>query len=140
MISYKNRQIDYTQTVLVYRNLNQDCYYIVQKGKVVAHAKKLILADVTFKVRESGRQKVLKTKRKNVHAFAKGLLVESAMGITSEDFRILRARILYNPYKYGCFYCDNLTSKPFGVKSCMVVKFNENGLTGAYLDKCDLKL
>lgn len=139
MIFYKNRQIDYTQTVLVYRNLNQDCYSIVQKGKVVAHAKKLMLADVTFKVRESGRQKVLQTRHKNAHAFAKGILVESAMGITSEDFNILPARILYNPYKYGCFYCDNLTTEPFGVQSCMVVKFNENGLTGAYLNKCELK-
>lgn len=134
IIPYKNRIINLNKEVSVYRNLTSNCYSILQNSKVVAHAKKLMLKNVTFKVRESGRQKVLKTKQKNVHAYAKGILVNSGMGISADDFKILPAKISYDPYKYGYFYCQNLTIKPFEVKSCSIVKFNEYGLTGAYLN------
>lgn len=139
LISFKNRVIDKNKPVKVYKNLTLNCYSILQDGLVVAHANKLMLANVIFTVRKFGRSKVLKTKTKNVHAYASGLLVESAMGISADDYNILPAKISYNPFKYGCFYCDNLTNKPFGVKSCSVVKFNEDGLTGSYLSRCDIK-
>lgn len=140
LVSYKNRTAQYFKTAQVYKNLTLGCYSIRQNGLVVAHAKKLILTDVTFKVGESRRQKVLKTKIKNVHAYAEGILAQSAMGISEDDFAILPARISYNPFKYGCFYCENLTNQIFGVESCLAVKFNEDGLTGSYLNRCVLKV
>lgn len=57
----------------IYRNLNKHCWSVQgrQSGgwRVIDHRKALIVADVTFKVSEAGRQRVLSTGRKNVHAY-----------------------------------------------------------------------
>ena len=65
--------------VRVYRNLARDSYSVMamegpDKGRVVAWAKEVFLDDVKFVVRESGRQRVLNERRKNVHAFVDGKL------------------------------------------------------------------
>lgn len=59
--------------VFVYRNLNQNCWSLKMmeghhKGKVVAHAEDVMLINAVFKVSEAGRSRVLKERRKNVHA------------------------------------------------------------------------
>jgi hypothetical protein len=54
------------------------------------------LTNVTFKVSEAGRQRVLQEKRKNVHAGVVGTLVDSLGSVGSE-------RVTYNPYKGGTF-------------------------------------
>lgn len=61
----------------VYFNLNRKCWSIKamegpSKGLVVGHAKYVDMADVTWKVSEAGRQRVIRDKRKNVHAGAVG--------------------------------------------------------------------
>lgn len=69
MIPYKNRELDRTKAVEIYRNLTRKDYkYSVrQNGLVVAHANILYLEDCTFKVNESGRQWTIRNgkKRKN---------------------------------------------------------------------------
>jgi len=64
------------QRVFVYRNLHQDCWSVKSKetGRVVAHADRVELSDVEFKVSEPGRQRVLKEQSKNVHAGLVGTL------------------------------------------------------------------
>ena len=59
MIPYKNRKLDNTKPVEVYRNLTRKDYkYSVrQNGLVVAHTNLLYLLDCKFKVNESGRLK-----------------------------------------------------------------------------------
>ena len=64
----------------VYANLHKACWSIKalngpNAGRVVAHADKVVLQDATFKVSEAGRQRVLKERRKNVHAGVVGVLV-----------------------------------------------------------------
>ena len=59
----------------------------------------MFLRDVTFKVRESGRQKVLKEKRKNVHAFVVGTIVDERPALAGRS-------VYYNPYKTETFVCD----------------------------------
>lgn len=59
--------------VFVYRNLSQNCWSLKMmegecKGRVIAHAEEVMLINAVFKVSEAGRQRVLKEKRKNVHA------------------------------------------------------------------------
>jgi len=44
------------------------------KGRVVGWASTVLLSDVTPKVSEAGRQRVLREKRKNVHAGMGGYL------------------------------------------------------------------
>jgi hypothetical protein len=94
---YKNRTINPDKPVKVYWNLRLDCYSVQQSGKVVTHADQVELRDVTFHVNESGRQRVLKERRKNVHAFVVGYLDEY---FAKRDWDI---KIVYNPYKYDSF-------------------------------------
>lgn len=64
--------------VRVYRNLHKKCWSVQAKGdkgwRVVLHLRSLVLMDVEFKVSRAGRERVLREKKKNVHAFAVGTL------------------------------------------------------------------
>jgi hypothetical protein len=59
----------------------------------------IALSDVRFTVSEAGRQRVLREKRKNVHAFVEG--VESPL--YGSINRKLDCKVTYNPYKYEKF-------------------------------------
>ena len=87
--------------VFVYFNLHRKCFSVkalegVNKGRVIKHAFFVALENVTFKVSEAGRQRVLKEQRKNVHAGVVGTLVPSLDAVGSE-------RVTYNPYKGSTF-------------------------------------
>jgi hypothetical protein len=62
--------------VRVYFNLHKKLLSIQTKvngaWKVISHRQSVSLSDVTFKVSECGRQRVIKNKRKNVHAYICG--------------------------------------------------------------------
>lgn len=88
--------------VRVYRNLHKNTYSIqgrTPKGwRVIGHADSLYLTGVSFKVYEKGRQRVLATKRKNVHAFLIGTISKG------EPWQILHMpRVRYNPYLQTSF-------------------------------------
>ena len=70
-----------------------------RSGLVVAHADEAALTDVVFQVRESGRQQVIKSGRKNVHAFAVGRLAEGSLLWEATG-------VHYNPERAGHFYDD----------------------------------
>lgn len=80
--------------VYVYRNLHNGLFSVWHAGKVLAHVPEIHLDNAEFRVRESGRQKVLREKKKNVHAFVVGTVnskppaEKPSMGIT------------YNPYMH----------------------------------------
>jgi hypothetical protein len=120
--------------VYVYRNLNaskktgKPVYSVMRQGKVVKRVHRILLRDVTFVVRQAGRQKVLREKRKNVHAFVKGLITRSAMGI-DRNGKDLPMRISYNPYVSGSFRTPN----DFPVQHAGAVLINENGVSAAYV-------
>jgi hypothetical protein len=89
----------------VYRNLHLDgVLWSVRKtgGKVLMHAQSVYLIDVEFIVHESGRQRVLKEKKKNVHAFARGTLVLDHMQFVGRKM-LSDHSATYNPYKYNSF-------------------------------------
>ena len=129
VLSYRGRKLDLGQAVRVYRNLRGPHRYSVsQGGVVVGHADGLILQDVKFTVREAGRKRVLATGRKNVHAWASGFLVGSAMG-TSLDGRELPVEVTYNPYLSGSF----MATRPLRpVRGAMAVMLGTYGMTATY--------
>lgn len=88
--------------VEVYRNIHHSCLSIRSLGLVLGHAQYVRLKDVRFVVRPTGRQRVLESKQKNVHAFAKGILVQAS----NEPLEPLESysRVSYNPYRAGHFY------------------------------------
>jgi hypothetical protein len=97
MEAFRGRTIDTSKRVKVYRNLHKRCFSIVQGGLVVAYADTITLNNVLFKVSEAGRQRVIREKQKNVHAYVTGLVGDNNNAPTFLE-------ITYNPYKRGEFY------------------------------------
>ncbi len=103
------------ETVKVYWNFNKKCWSVLHKGRVKMHATNFTLENCTFPVSQSGRQRVLLEKRKNVHAFTKGTLTSySGLYLQSRNYasyekplKIGTSELLdvrYNPYRYSYFY------------------------------------
>lgn len=132
-------QLNKGDLVRVYYNLHRKTFSIQKKinsrWKVVGYKDQFMLADCKFKVNENARQKVITTKRKSVHAFIYGMIVESGMGIEFWQHKNLPAIITYNPYEDDSFVCKNLTEKPMKIKGAWYVKFNGKVVSGCYLEK-----
>ena len=95
--------------VFVYFNLHKKVFSIKAlegpcKGRVIAHRRELMLYDAVFKVSEAGRQRVLREKRKNVHA---GVVGHWFGAYEPEVANQADIAVTYNPYKYSTFvYAD----------------------------------
>jgi len=85
--------------VEVYRNLHKQCWSVRDNktGKVVDHVRNIHIKDATLVVRPSGREKVLRERKKNVHAFVKGEITTIG-GVPIEIHQVV-----YNPYKNTTF-------------------------------------
>jgi hypothetical protein len=103
--------------VRIYRNLNNGKLsmqkYIKGKGwRVDDHPEGVHLRDCEFLVYEKGRQRVLKEKRKNVHAYIQGILVRR-FDSNKEDIHFHPEWSLefceahYNPYKSSWWLDDD---------------------------------
>lgn len=86
------------EKVYVYRNLHKKCYSVksLRTGKVIAHVDDITLINVQFKVSPAGRERVLRERRKNVHAGVVGYVARASMLGDS-------IRVMYNPYKFSGF-------------------------------------
>ena len=130
----KNRRANFIPKgrVQVYYNLHKKCLSIRHKGKVIEHAQEVTLTDARFHVQQAGRERVLKQKRKNVHAYVSGKLKESFWFTQSPSYTwIAKQRVTYNPYKYKNFV-DKKTLKP--VASAEVVHISGKRITAGDFD------
>ena len=93
--------------VEVYRNHTKDCWSIRHKGIVIAYSLRVAIENPVFVVQPAGHARVLKEKRKNVHAFVRGTLIHMPY-ICLNRFKKL---VKYNPSKHGFFY-DADTDQP----------------------------
>jgi len=123
--------------VWVYRNLKhgkkaRPLYSIMRNGRVMARRHRVLLTGVQFIVREAGRQRVLRERRKNVHAFAVGFLAGSkgAFGTDHNDKKGFPVKLKYNPYEGSTF--RTLDGEP--VKGARGVLLNEHGMSACYLE------
>ncbi|MFK4132359.1 hypothetical protein ACI2KR_08700 [Pseudomonas luteola] len=101
--------------VRVYRNLNNGLVSIMcEKTRLVlGYGQEIMLDEVDFIVNESGRQRVLRDKCKNVHAYARGTIISATDFLPlkgrkisiepSESMLQPSERIFYNPYRSGSF-------------------------------------
>ena len=89
---------------MVHYNLNKHTFSITYKNKLIAHADHIKLNDVEFRVRPGGRARVLEDKRKNVHAFVIGTLLEYCKypceSLPNETNNNI---VTYDPYKYSSY-------------------------------------
>ena len=101
--------------VEIYRNLHKDCFSIRRRGRVVGHLQDchyLRLNNVKFVVQPAGHKRVLREKKKNVHAFVRGEAVFEGMpdrwteGWGESEWHIapFHTEVTYNPYKGNTFY------------------------------------
>lgn len=95
--------------VFVYFNLHKKCFSIKalegdRKGRVVAHSDTVLLEGCKLMVSEAGRQRVLREKRKNVHAGVTGVWINADRAESHFEFLSMVGRqVTYNPYKYSSF-------------------------------------
>jgi hypothetical protein len=123
----KTGHVGFGGKVFVYYNINlsnklKSPYFSIKDiktGKVIGHDTKIMLKDAMFKVLQSGRQRVINTGRKNVHAGAVGFL-------THETPIELPTSITYNPYKYSSFVVKN-TEEP--IHKAKLVSFIDRKVT-----------
>lgn len=56
----------------IYWNSHKGLFSVREKGKVIGHAERVLIDEPQFVVSEAGRQRVLASGQKNVHAFVRG--------------------------------------------------------------------
>ena len=91
------------QQVKVYRNLHRDTWSLMaaagpEKGRVIGYSDAVELADPILTVSAASRQRVLRERRRNVHAFVSGRVLPPG---TLRRAALVRVR--YNPFRAGCF-------------------------------------
>ena len=94
--------------VEVYFNLHKKLFSVrdCKTGRVVHHTQRIWIEDPEFVVRKAGREKVLREKKKNVHAFVRGtwFKVQSDFDVSRLiDHQACSDEVTYNPYKYDSF-------------------------------------
>jgi hypothetical protein len=118
----KGRTLELGEKVFVYRNLHKQTFSVknMETGLVVAHSDNVMLVDCKFKVSERGRQRVLREKRKNVHAGVVGYYMgEHLIGAT-------QSHATYNPYLYPSFI-DRSSQEP--LREAYYVFLSNDGVT-----------
>ena len=132
-MSFKGRWVHEGQKVRVYRNLHkQGVVYSIQDprtGLVLGYSEEILLRNVTFKVSEYGRARVLATKKKNVHAFVEGTLRGfNVADLSFSDF-IQMEKVGYDPYNYTTFVHKE-TETP--VHSALIALINNHGILALF--------
>lgn len=101
--SFKGRTINEGEEVFVYRNLHNDLWSVRSEatGLVLGHAETVVLlGGCDLLVSETGRQRVLREQKKNVHAGVRGKIT---FELVPKCLDFLMEQVTYNPYKYDSF-------------------------------------
>ena len=100
--------------VFIYFNLHRKCFSVkalegAKKGRVVAHVNDAVVYNPTFKVSEAGRQRVLRERKKNVHAGVVGQWFEGEFNAKrcAELMEYTGRAVTYNPYRFDSFVYKN---------------------------------
>ena len=96
----------------IYFNLHKKCFsiqhYIKGKGyRLLCHQDNFIAIKPTFKVYVNGRNKVLKEKQKNVHAY---ILTDNII-LLDNIYLCNFNELLYNPYRFDYFFDKDTEDK-----------------------------
>lgn len=129
--------------VKIYKNLHNNLYSIMacqghNKGRVIGYADRILMRDVRFEVRQSGRERVLAEQRKNVHAYVVGTLI-NALGYVvrleniPEEMQLpfehdCTAKVLYNPYRFKSFVGETVDQTLIEVSGAAEIFLHHNGM------------
>ena len=110
----------------IYANLNKGGVSVREDGKVTGCYGEVVMQNVSFIVRKSGYEQTIREGQRNVHAFAKGEIIQKATIAPSIDsLNSLRAsypRIQYNPFRSDKFTCNG---KPIDSAKSVIMVLTE---------------
>ena len=103
-------RVDESRRVYVYKNLHRNCYSVRQDGLVKMHTDSICLYDAQFRVGKKGRERVVKTGVKNVHAGVSGYIDRDwdLQRFPPTNFR----SVIYNPKKWETFIYGSADHEP----------------------------
>lgn len=109
--------------VFAYRNLHRDCFSLrdTKTGRVTYRETCVLMRNVTFAVGKAGRLKVIKERKKNVHAGVRGHVIRLG-GVLDIDKNAWE-QVTYNPYKSASFY---IKSTGLEIKEAALVLLLDN--------------
>ena len=114
------------ERVMVYYNLHKHTFSIQKSGIVFLHADSVTLKDVEFRVRKGGREKVNTEKKKNVHAFVIGTLVDFCQYPCEELPSEFNGEVVtYNPYKHDSFVIKSTDEPVFNAKEVHLINLKD---------------
>jgi hypothetical protein len=119
IIPYKSRDVDLSKKVRMYRCLNKKgfVFSLSQKGKVIGHTSDIVLKDCSLIIMESGKNRCLREKQRNVHAFVEGFVAADT------DIKLAFSFLLnYNPYEDKKFYTTHFDE----LSKCEIVYLKNN--------------
>lgn len=107
--------------VEVYFNLHKKLFSVrsVATGRVMFHTYEVCIDNPKFVVRKAGRDKVLRERKKNVHAFVRGDIRHYSEILSP------RLDLSYNPYKAGHFV-NKATDEPVYTASCAFMQIGDD--------------
>lgn len=103
--------------VEVYRNLRTDNFSIRKDGIVHDRADEVIISNAVFSVGQKSRERVIKERRKNVHAVVRGIYKGSGIEV---DINTMNEGY-YNPYETKTFV-DKESNLPLSEASKVYLK------------------
>jgi hypothetical protein len=125
----------------IYWNLHHRIWSVRKPhGRVTSHARHVIIYDPKFVVQPAGRAKVLKERKKNVHAFVRGLFhaathMEIPTGICASYARHVTlpnnqcVQVTYNPYRADHFTICGTGQAIYEAQWCLL-SFGSDGIYG----------
>jgi len=88
----------------IYKNLHLNLFSVRCEGKVIDHRDEIVLEDARFLVGQKGRERVIREKRKNVHAGVSGFWAEEWEANPEIHMNSYTPhKVSYNPYKNETF-------------------------------------
>lgn len=106
----------------VYWNRHKNIWSIRINGRVIMHANELMLTNCKFKVGKKGRERCIRTRVRNVHAYATGDITLDKTKFPTD----VTIPVCYNPFMMEHFMANN---KP--IYECEYAIFDSKGRVSA---------
>ena len=116
-----------------YRNLNKPGNFSIrEKGKVIGWSPVVLLdGNIGFHVGESGRLRVIRDRRKNVHSWIKAKSYEILNEVPSLDGYM---EIYYDPYFTQFYYCTQSGKKLASAKRVLLANNRAYAYEPSYIE------
>lgn len=105
----EGNKLEIGQQIQVYRNLRKKIFSIrdAKTRRVIAYGTDIVLSNIKMCVQKSGRERVIREKWKNIHAFVSGTYEGVNFVNLNQDWEA----VYYNPYTTETFI-NNTTKEP----------------------------